>query len=66
MADEQDRDKLDIAELAKNAADAVAKLAVEVGRVVMEGIRSAWESARKVDDEGSAQGTTPAGDDPGT
>src|SRR3989337_1982236 len=57
MADDQQREKADIAELARNAADAVAKLAVEVGHLVMEGVRSAWESARR------DEATTPADTD---
>ena len=60
MADDQQREKADIAELARNAADAVAKLAVEVGHLVMEGVRSAWESARRDEattpDEGPTDG----------
>jgi len=51
MADEQDRESQDIAELARTAADAVAKLAVEVGHLVKEGVKSAWESAHRVADE---------------
>ena len=62
MTDEQDHDKPDIAELARAAADAVAKLAVEVGHLVMEGVKSAWDSARKAADEDHE---TPGSDDPG-
>ena len=53
MADETDHEKQDIAELARTAADAVSKLAVEVVRMVMDGVRSAFETARA-----SAEGET--------
>ena len=63
MAGEQERDKPDVAELARAAADAVAKLAVEVGHLVMEGVKSAWESARNGGDETAPTGDIPQ-DDP--
>jgi len=53
MADETDHEKQDIAELARTAADAVSKLAVEVGRMVMDGVRTAFDTARA-----SAEGET--------
>ncbi len=54
MADETDQEKQDIAELARNAADAVSKLAVEVGRMVMDGVRTAFDSARSAGDDESS------------
>ncbi|MFH1105494.1 MAG: hypothetical protein V1757_11220 [Actinomycetota bacterium] len=64
MVDEERREKQDIAELARAAADAVAKLAVEVGRLVMDGVKSAWEAARRAADEERDADDRPA-EDPG-
>jgi hypothetical protein len=54
----EDHEKPDIAQLAREAADAVAKLAVEVGHLIVEGVRTAWEAARATA-EGDAGDTPP-------
>jgi hypothetical protein len=66
MADDTDHEKQDIAELARTAADAVSKLAVEVGRMVMDGVRSAFDAARTASPDDSADPNSHADETPDT
>lgn len=66
MADDQESPKQDLAELARAAADAVTKLAVEVGHMVADGVRSAWEATRAAGDGEGGQPGDAAGEDGAT